>query len=112
RGALLGLIACGKDSPPNDPAPKPDPSAQEPGADPDGGAPPAPAQAGDPGSEGPPLITGFNPLLRPPVSVGCTPGDTQPCELDQLCKGVARCAADGTAFGACQCDASPTFGSG
>ena len=42
----------------------------------------------------------------------CTPGETQPCQLDQLCMGVATCAQDGTAFGDCQCAATPAAGGG
>jgi hypothetical protein len=110
--AVIGLIACGKDSSPDSATAEPDPSAQDPGADPDGGPPPEPVQAGDPGSEGPPLISGFDPITPPPLSGGCTPGDAQPCQLDQLCMGVAHCAEDGTAFGACQCDATPALGGG
>jgi hypothetical protein len=111
---IAGLISsCGKDSSPHSAAPEPEPSGK--GGEPDAGGSVEPEPvAGDAGSssEGPPLISGFNPLPRPPANGGCTPGETQPCLRDQLCMGVAHCAQDGTAFGECVCEATPSFGSG
>jgi hypothetical protein len=63
------------------------------------------------GFERPPLLDGFD-LPDAGASSGCTPGQTQACVFDQLCSGVATCAADGQGFGACSCESTPSDGSG
>jgi hypothetical protein len=92
----------------------------EPGLDPTGpvGEPDAGANGEQPveatpdaGGEG----SGFElPLLPPRVSVSgvCTPGATQQCLFEQLCSGLRTCVADGSGFGACQCESTPAIGVG
>jgi hypothetical protein len=78
QAVILGLLACGNDSSPRTPPATPDPSANDTAAEPDAGAPEATPQTDESGSEGPPLISGFNPLPLPPVNGGCTPGRRSP----------------------------------
>jgi len=108
---IAGLLtACGKDSSPPTAAPQPEPGGNVGTSDAGGTSEPSPGSPDAGSSEGPPLISGFNPGARPPLSTGCTPGETQPCLRDQLCTGLAVCAQDGAAFGACVCDATPAGG--
>lgn len=48
--------------------------------------------------------TSGEPVDVPPWA--CVPGETQPCECGAELPGVQTCAADGSAFG--ECDCSPT----
>jgi len=48
--------------------------------------------------------TSGEPVDVPPWA--CVPGETQPCDCGAELPGVQTCAADGSAFGACDC--SPT----
>jgi len=64
--------------------------------------------------ERPPLLGGFDLPDGGAQNIqgDCTPGETRECVFDQLCSGVASCAADGRGFGACSCGSTPVDGSG
>lgn len=53
-------------------------------------------------------VTSPEEQLNPTLVTGCTPGTTQSCRFEELCTGVATCAPDGSAFGACDCGALST----
>ena len=113
-----GLGACGEDPPLGPPVRTPDDSSAVAGtsgqSEPDAGAGGSGAAPGPDNSERPPLLGGFDlPDGGAPDSQGdCTPGATRECVFDQLCSGVATCAADGRGFGACSCGSTPSDGSG
>jgi len=113
-----GLGACSEDAPPGPPVRTPDDSSAVAGAS---GQSEADAGAGGSGDapgpdtlERPPLLGGFDlpDAGAQNAQADCTPGETRECVFDQLCSGVASCAADGQGFGACSCAATPLDGSG
>jgi hypothetical protein len=82
-----------------------------------------PSSAGDAGSAGSGSSGGSGGATQPPPSspdsgvvptpedpdagptTFCTPGETQPCQFEFLCSGLATCSPDGSAFGVCDCGA-------
>lgn len=56
------------------------------------------------GGSGEPMnSTGDGGPVDVPPSWGCVPGETQPCACPDELEGLRTCAADGSAFGECDC---------
>lgn len=113
-GLSLALAACAKDSShsaPGDPntngSETGDGSSESSDAGVSSMEPQVPSHA-----EGDPLIRGITPLSPGAANSSCTPGETTPCQVDQLCEGVATCRPDGVGFGSCACPSTPAAGGG
>jgi hypothetical protein len=105
-GAAWGVLACGDDAPP---APAPVGLGPDAGLESDAGLPPEVGLASDAGRI--PELPVPDIVLLPPLQ-NCTPGETRACQIDELCSGLVTCAADGQAFGACDCGTAGLVGSG
>jgi hypothetical protein len=111
--ATWAMAACGDSkSPPTTDPPGPETGAENGGsADAGDTEPPLVSSTPDAAIEGRPPITGLDPgVIPPPLQESCTPGETQSCLREQLCTGIATCAADGRGFGACECASTPAIG--